>query len=54
MTIKEKQMESSKGKAYFPVGWVANKLVEILKDDKRPTEVTLFPSDYGFGTWKKP
>ena len=54
MTIEEKQKEHSKGKAYFPVDWVANKLVEIIKDDKREIEATLYPGDFGFGTWKKP
>jgi short-subunit dehydrogenase len=54
MTIEEKKREHAKGKAYFPVEWVANKLVEILKDDKRQTETILFPGDHGFGTWKKP
>lgn len=54
MTIEEKEKEHAKGKAYFPVEWVANKLVEIIKDDNRQTEITLFPGDFGFGTWKKP
>lgn len=54
MTIEEKEKEHAKGKAYFPVEWVANKLVEIIKDDKRQAEITLFPGDFGFGTWKKP
>lgn len=54
MTIEEKEKEHAKGKAYFPVEWVANKLVETIRDDNRQTEVTLFPGDFGFGTWKKP
>jgi short-subunit dehydrogenase len=54
MTIAEKQKEHAKGKAYFPVEWVANKLVEIIKDGNRETEITLFPSEFGFGVWKKP
>mgnify|MGYP001601099232 CR=1 FL=1 len=54
VTIEEKEREHIKGKAYFPVDWVADKLVEILKGDKRQTETTLFPGDYGFGTWNKP
>lgn len=53
MTLTEKRKEAKKGKAYFPVEWVANKLVEIIKDDKRETEYVLFPSGYGFGEWKK-
>lgn len=54
MTIAEKEKELKAGRAYFPVEWVADKLVEIIKDDRRQTEIVLFPSDYGFGTWKKP
>jgi len=32
----------------------ANQLIAILKNDNRDTEITLFPGDFGFGTWKKP
>ncbi len=53
-SVEEKKKEHAAGRAYFPVEWVANKLVEILKDDSRGTEITLFPGDFGFGTWKKP
>lgn len=54
MTVAEKEKEHAKGKAYFFVEWVANKLTEIIRNDTRETEITLFPGDYGFGTWKKP
>jgi len=54
MTIEEKENEHARGKAYFPVEWVANKLVEILKNDDRQIETILYPGDFGFGTWKKP
>jgi len=54
MTIEEKEREHARGKAYFPVDWVASKLVEILKDDKRQIETVIYPGEYGFGTWKKP
>ncbi len=54
MTVEEKKKEFEKGKAYFPVEWVVNKLMEIIKDKNRDTEITLFPGDHGFGTWKKP
>lgn len=53
-SIEEKKKEMAAGRAYFPVEWVANKLVEILKDDTRDTEIVLFPGDFGFGKWKKP
>lgn len=49
---KKKEMEE--GTAYFTPDWVANKLVEIIKDDKREVEYTLYPSDYEFGVWNKP
>lgn len=54
MTIAEKERERAQGKAYFPAEWVANKLVETIKDDNRQTEITLFPGEFGFGVWKKP
>lgn len=54
MTIEEKEKEHTRGRAYFPVEWVANKLVEILKNEDRQTETILYPGDFGFGTWKKP
>src|SRR3989344_4214389 len=54
MSVEEKKREHAKGRAYFPVEWVSNKLVEIIKDDNREVEITLFPGDYGFGEWKKP
>lgn len=54
MTLEEKKKEFEKGKAYFPVEWVVNKLVEIIQNPNRDNEITLFPGDHGFGTWKKP
>lgn len=54
MTVEEKKREFEKGKAYFPVEWVINKLMEIIQDENRETEITLFPGDHGFGIWKKP
>lgn len=52
-SFEEKKKEFAKGQAYFPVEWVANRLTEIIKDDDRNKEITLFPGDYGFGVWKK-
>jgi len=54
MTAKEKEEQAAKGKAYFPVNFVVDKLIEIIKDPNRENEITLFPSEHGFGTWKKP
>lgn len=53
-SIEEKKKEFAKGQAYFPVEWVANRLTEVIKDENRATEITLFPGDHGFGVWKKP
>lgn len=53
LTLEEKIEQNKKGSAYFTTEWVANKLIEIVKDNNRPAEVVLYPSDYGFGTWKK-
>ena len=53
-SIMQKTEEFKKGKAYFPVEWVVNKLIEIIENPKRDNEITLFPGDHGFGVWKKP
>lgn len=54
MSIEEKRNEMENGKAYFTIEWVGNKFLEIIKDDTRDIEYTLYPGDYGFGHWKKP
>jgi short-subunit dehydrogenase len=54
MSFETKKEEMEKGKAYFTPSWVADKLTEIIKDDNREVEYTLYPGDYGFGEWKKP
>ncbi len=54
MTVEDKKKASEEGKAYFPVEWVADKLLEIINDENRESEITLFPSDHGFGRWEKP
>ena len=46
MSFEEKKREMESGKAYFTPDWVAKKLVEIIKDDKREVEYTLYPSEY--------
>lgn len=51
MTVEEKKRASEEGKAYFPVEWVADTLSEIIEDENRDDEITLFPSEYGFGQW---
>ena len=53
LTLEEKREQNKKGSAYFTTEWLANKLIEIIKDDKRTPEVVLYPNNYGFGTWKK-
>jgi short-subunit dehydrogenase len=54
LTLAEKVKQQKQGKAYFPVEWVADKLIEIIEKDKREAEYKLFPSEHGFGEWKKP
>lgn len=54
MSLEEKRAEFAKGKAYFPVDFVIQKLMEIIRDPARENEIVLFPGDYGFGEWKKP
>lgn len=53
-SIEEKQKQFKAGRAYFPVEWVSNKLVETIKNEKREDEYVWYPGDYGFGRWKKP
>lgn len=54
MSFDEKKKEMESGKAYFTPDWVAKKLTEIIKNDKRELEYQLYPGDYGLGTWEKP
>lgn len=54
MSIEEKKAEFAKGKAYFPVDFVINKLLEVIHNPNPESEIVLFPGDYGFGEWKKP
>ncbi len=54
MSIEEKKAEFAKGKAYFPVDFVINKLMEVIHNPTPDNEIVLFPGDYGFGEWKKP
>lgn len=53
-SIEEQQKKAAAGSAIFPVEYVANKLIEIIKDENRKPEVVLYPSEHGFGEWKKP
>ena len=54
MSLAEKKNKCINGKAYFKPKWLAKKLTEIIKNNKRKTEYTLFPSKFGLGEWKKP
>mgnify|MGYP001600941238 CR=1 FL=1 len=46
MTLKEKEGENLKGKAYFTPEWVAKKLVEIIESEKFEDEIELYPGEY--------
>lgn len=46
MSLKEKEEENLKGKAYLTPEWVSRKIIEILKSEKYDQEITLFPTDY--------
>ena len=54
MSLEEKIKQYEGGTAYFVPEWVADKLIEIIKDIDRKTEYVLYPGEFGFGTWKKP
>lgn len=53
LSLEEKKREMESGKAYFTPEWVGKKLTEIIKDDQREVEYTLYPSDYSLD-WQKP
>ena len=53
-SIEEQQEKAKKGNAIFPVEYVAKELVKIIKDKNRDDEIILYPSEHGFGEWKKP
>jgi len=44
--IKTRKKLQRKGKKYLTSEWVAKKLIDITKNDKRGDEIVLFPSDY--------
>lgn len=46
MSLKEKEEENLKGKAYFTPEWVAKKFVEIIKNEEYKDEIEIYPSDY--------
>lgn len=52
--LEAKKKEALDGKAYFTPEWVGKKLVEIIKNEERETEYTIYPGDYGSGWWKPP
>lgn len=52
-TYEQKRTEMEKGKkAYFTPDWVAGKLLEIIKENDRRVEYTLFPSNYA-SEWQR-
>lgn len=53
-SIEEQQLKMAEGTAIFPIEYVANELVKIIKSDIRETEIVLYPGDRGFGKWEKP
>ena len=54
MSLEEKKEKELRGTAYFTPEWVPTKLVEIIKDDNRKVEYTMYPGDYSFGWQKNP
>lgn len=51
MTLKEKEEENLKGKAYFTPNWVAKKFVEIIEKEDFEDEIELYPSEYTGKEW---
>jgi len=52
-SIEKQQEKVRNGGAIFPVEYVATELIKIIKDKNRKFEVVLYPSEHGFGRWKK-
>ena len=52
-TLKEKEEESLKGKAYFTPEGVAKKFIEIVENDKLEDEIELYPSEYTGKEWRQ-
>ena len=46
LTLKEKEEESLKGKAYLTPSWVSQKIVHIIKNEEFQEEIEIFPSGY--------
>ncbi|MCA9397649.1 SDR family oxidoreductase, partial [candidate division WWE3 bacterium] len=53
-SIESQEKKAAAGNAIFPVEYVAKELIEIIKDENREPEIVLYPSEHGFGEWKKP
>ena len=51
MTLKEKEVENLKGKAYFTPNWVAKKFVDIIEKEEFEEEIELYPSDFTGDEW---
>lgn len=52
-SIKDQQEKVKNGRAIFPVDYVITELIKIIKDNNREPEIILYPSEHGFGEWKK-
>jgi short-subunit dehydrogenase len=52
-TIEKQKEKVKEGGAIFPVEYVASEIINIIKSKKRESEIILYPSEHGFGEWKK-
>lgn len=52
--IEDQKRKVKEGQAIFPTEYVAKELIKIIKSPKREAEIVLYPSEHGFGEWKKP
>jgi hypothetical protein len=51
MSLKEKEEENLKGKAYFTPEWVAKEMINIIKAGRYQEEIELYPGDYTGKKW---
>lgn len=52
MSLDEKTKEMESGKGYLTPESVTKKIIEVVKDEKRESEYTMYPTDYA-SEWQK-
>lgn len=53
-SIAAQEEKIKNGNAIFPVEYAAREILNQIKNPEREDEFVLYPSEHGFGAWKKP